>query len=90
MTEHEAHVFVKDTIFDLTMTTLAPHLWGGTPLSDVGIGPESIPKLSLTLGIDPTTVKETMTLGELVKKVVAESPLKVQIVKRSILELLYG
>lgn len=88
MDEHTAQVFVKDTLFDITGMALAPHLWGMIPLSDVGIDDKAIPKLSLALGIDPTTVKISMTLEELVKKVSAESPLQVHVVKTSIFEWL--
>lgn len=86
MDEHTAQVFVKDTLYDLTGISLASHLWGIVPLSDVGIGNEAIPKLSLALGIDPTAVKISMTLEALVKKVAAESPLQVHTVKTSIFE----
>lgn len=73
MNEHKAHEFVKNSIINLTGISLASHLWGWYTLSDVGLGPELIEKLSLTLGLDPTTIKPTLTLHELTYKVAKES-----------------
>ena len=89
MDKHTAGVLVKDSIFHLTMTSLAPHLWGGVPLSDVGISPESIPELSRALGLDPTTVNQTMTLEELTDKVVKESPLDPKIITVGLFDLFF-
>ena len=63
----------------MTGFSVAPHLWGSIPLSDIGLTPESCRNLSVTLGLKPEDLTPAMTLEETAKKVEKDSPLDMRV-----------
>ena len=87
---HDARIFVRDTVFNLTSTMAAGHLSAVLPLSDVGIHSDVCTRLEKELGLKPETVSVSMTLEQLAQRVANESSAKVTIVKQSLFEAMLG
>ena len=86
---HDARIFVRDTIFNITSTMAAGHLAEALPLSNVGIRSDACARLERELGLKPQTVSASMTLGQLEQRVANESSAKVTIVKQSLFEAMH-